>query len=356
MPDSPWILPAAGLIIGCLLGGVARWNHFCTLSALERHWYANDSTGLRTWVLAGAIALITTQGLLALDLVSLEGSFYLAPRLNLIGIVVGGVLFGIGMALVGTCGFGALVRLGSGSLRSLIVVIAIGLAALTAQRGIVGRLRVDLLEPLSLQFDNTDTQSIADIASAATGASIGLPVTILYALALLFWVFSAASYRSQGKSVITGTVVGLCVTMGWWVTYYLSTVLYRQVQIESASFVMPPGEVVLGFIAVTGSIPDYGMGLVVGVIIGAALIASLNDDVRWEACDDARELGRHLAGAFLMGTGGVLAGGCTVGQGISALSTMALSAPIALISICIGARIGLRWLIEGTPSLFTNRA
>lgn len=354
MPDSPWILPAAGLIIGCVLGGVARWNHFCTLSALERYWYANDSTGLRTWVLAGVTALVTTQSLVALDLVSLGGSFYLAPRLNLIGIVVGGVLFGIGMALVGTCGFGALVRLGSGSLRSLIVVIAIGLAALTAQRGIIGRLRVDLLEPLSLHFEKANTQSIAEITSAAIGASFGQPVAILFAVALLFWVFSPRSYRRQRKSVITGIVVGLCVTLGWWITHYLSSVLYRQVQIESASFVMPPGEVVLGFIAVTGSIPDYGMGLVIGVILGAALIASINDDVRWEACDDARELGRHLAGAFLMGTGGVLAGGCTVGQGISALSTMAVSAPIAFVSICIGARIGLRWLIEGTPSLFAN--
>jgi len=123
------------------------------------------------------------------------------------------------------------------------------------------------------------------------------------------------------------------------------------IQLEAGSFVLPPGEIIFSLIAVTGRIPDYGMGLVVGVVLGASLVAALRGDMRWEACDDARELNRHLLGAFLMGTGGVLAGGCTIGQGVSAASTLALSAPIVFISILIGARIGLRFLVEGSSIL-----
>ena len=109
-------------------------------------------------------------------------------------------------------------------------------------------------------------------------------------------------------------------------------------------------------ITVTGLLPDYGVGLVVGVFIGAASAAFLADDVRWEACDDARELGRHLLGAFLMGTGGVFAMGCTIGQGVSAFSLLAISAPIVVLSIAFGARIGLGLLVEGSAFSFLRNS
>jgi len=354
LADSPWFLPAVGLIIGIIAGAVARWNHFCTLSALERYWYAEDSRGLRTWILAGATALLSTQLLLALGVINLEESFYLRSSFSLFGSVVGGIMFGIGMALVGTCGFGALVRLGGGSLRSLIVIIAIGLAALTAQRGVIGKLRVSFIEPLSIEL-SANSQSIGDIAASITGLNIEFTLAIIVSIALFYWVFSTSTFRSDKRSIATGTIIGLCVTAGWVATSLLSNYMYRTVQIESASFVLPQGELVFGLIAVTGAVPDYGIGLVLGVILGAFIMAKGTHDLRWEACDDARELGRHLAGAFLMGTGGVLAAGCTIGQGVSALSTMALSAPVVFISICFGARLGLKLLIEGLPSSFPVR-
>ncbi len=350
LADSPWLLPVVGLIVGIVAGVVARWNHFCTLSALERYWYANDSSGIRTWVLAGAVALLTTQLLLAFNVINIDESFYLSPNISLIGSVCGGIIFGFGMALVGTCGFGALVSLGGGSLKSLIVVAAIGLSALAAQRGVIANLRVSFVEPLSLDL-GTSSQSIAAIAEKITGQSMPFTIAVMLSAALLFWIFSTPEFRRDKRSITTGMIIGLCVTFGWLATSLLSNYMYRTVQIESASFVLPPGELVFGLIAVTGSVPDYGVGLVLGVIFGAWIVAVRTHDVRWEACDDARELGRHLAGAFLMGTGGVLAAGCTVGQGISALSTMALSAPLVFISICIGARLGLKALIEGSSSL-----
>src|SRR5690606_4694038 len=121
------------------------------------------------------------------------------------------------------------------------------------------------------------------------------------------------------------------------------------VQIESASFVAPYGDVLRAIISYPGDmLPDYGMGLVFGVTIGAGLAARRQSELRWEACDDARELKRHMAGAVLMGLGGILAMGCTIGQGISAASTLAISAPLVLGCIVCGARLGLAWLIEGS--------
>jgi len=181
------------------------------------------------------------------------------------------------------------------------------------------------------------------------GFSGQFPIAVLLSTALLYWIFKSSEFRSDRRSIITGSVIGLCVTAGWVATSVLSNIMLRQVQIESASFVLPQGELVYSLIAVTGNVPDYGIGLVIGVVLGASISASVAGEVQWEACDDARELGRHLLGAFLMGTGGVFAAGCTIGQGVSSLSTMALSAPVVFISICVGARIGLKLLIEGSP-------
>ncbi|MFK7856273.1 MAG: YeeE/YedE family protein [Granulosicoccus sp.] len=352
--DTPWVLPAAGVACGTIMGAVARHNHFCTLSSLERYWYANDDQGLRTWALAGTVAMLLTQLLIQLNLIDAQQSFYLVPRLSLLGSIVGGLLFGIGMALVGTCGFGALIRLGGGSLRSLIVVCTIGLAALSTQRGPLGALRQSFVEPYSLDLAPASDQSIPSLLSAATGYSIELPVILLCIAGLLFWVFRSKKFRSNTSSIFTGTVIGCCVAFGWFITHWLGENLFQTVQFESASFVLPPGQLVSSLTMITGSLPDYGVGLVVGVVLGAALAARWDNDVRWEACDDARELSRHLMGACLMGIGGVLAAGCTIGQGISAVSMMAVSAPLVLISIYLGARIGLTWLLEGTILPFSR--
>ena len=349
--DSPWLLPLSGLLAGVVLGAVARHRHFCTLSALERHWYAGDSGGLRTWVLAATVAAIATQALAAAGLLDVARSFYLAPRLGLLGAVLGGVAFGIGMALVGTCGFGALVRLGGGSLRSLVVVIGIGLAALSTQLGPLGVLRERLVEPLAIALPARD-QSIPTLARALSGLPLEGPVTLLCLALPLVGVFRERAYRRDAAAVAGGSAIGLCVAFGWLATSQLARRSFEPIQIESASFVLPPGQLVQDLTLWSGSLPDYGVGLVVGVVIGAALVARIDDDVRWEACDDARELGRHLLGAFLMGVGGVLAAGCTIGQGVSAASLLAVSAPIVFASMMLGARIGLSWLLEGSPLSF----
>lgn len=347
MLDSGWMLALSGCLVGTIIGFAARKSHFCTMAALERHWYAGDDRPLRAWALAAFTALIATQLLGAAGIADLDKSFYLTEPLPLAGAIIGGLMFGLGMALVGTCGFGALVRLGGGNLRALVVLTGLGLAALAAQRGITAHIRATLLDPLSLDLSAFGGQSVGALISRATGLNASLPLALIIGGAGLWWVFKSASFRADRNRLIAGVVIGLCIAAGWVITsLYAAQALYP-VQIEAGSFVMPVGETIMQIITVTGELPDYGVGVVIGVFLGAAVSAFRSDDMRWEACDDARELSRHLLGAFLMGTGGVFALGCTIGQGVSAFSVMAISAPIVMISIAAGARMGLGLLMEG---------
>jgi len=352
MMDSGWMLALSGCLVGSVIGFAARKSHFCTMAALERHWYAGDDRPLRAWALAAFTALIATQLLGAAGLVDIDRSFYLTEPLPIAGAIVGGLMFGVGMALVGTCGFGALVRLGGGNLRALVVLTGLGLAALAAQRGITAHVRAALLDPLSVDLTNFGGQSVGALLTHATGYDIQLPLALAIGAIGLWWVFKSASFRADRNRLLAGLVIGLCIAAGWVVTsLYAAQALYP-VQIEAGSFVMPVGDTILQIITVTGELPDYGIGLIVGVFLGASVSAFRSDDMRWEACDDARELSRHLLGAFLMGTGGVFALGCTIGQGVSAFSVMAISAPIVMISIAAGARMGLGVLVEGNPFSF----
>ena len=347
--DSAVWLPFAGLGAGVVLGYAARRTHFCTLSALERHWYAGDSSGLRTWVLAAAAAIGLTQLLAGAGVIEPAASFYLDPSFGWAGAIAGGLMFGFGMALVGTCGFGALVRLGGGSLRGLIVLVVLGLAGLAAQRGLIAPLRQATESATSIRLAAAPDQSLGSIASSLAGFDAGALVTIVVVCALCAFVFADRSFRRQRGRIIAAIAIGAAITAGWVATSIAAATSFSPIQVESASFVVPVADVIMLLgIHTGGAMPDYGVAVVFGTVIGAALAAWQRRDMRWEACDDARELGRHLGGAVLMGIGGVFALGCTIGQGLSAASLLAVSAPVVMLSIAAGARLGLAYLIEGS--------
>lgn len=354
--DPGWGLPAAGLAVGAIIGFVTRRSHFCTMAALERHWYAGDSNGLRAWVLAAAVALLLTQAMMALGVINVSQSVYLQPHIVVAGAIIGGLMFGVGMSLVGTCAFGSIVRLGGGNLRSLVVLTGVGLAAIAAQRGLTGHLRVWLIEPANLPVSPAPTQSLSDLFAYATGLNSGFLLPLAISLAAMAWVFNSAQFRHDHWKLVAGLTLGVGIASGWYITSTFASLLFDPVQVEAGSFVMPVGEMIMQVITVTGVLPDYGIGLSAGVLGGAAVAAWRGKDMRWEACDDARELGRHLVGAFLMGTGGVFAMGCTIGQGVSAMSVMSLTAPLSVASMVVGVRLGLSYLVEGNLFSFMRTA
>ncbi|WP_289034065.1 YeeE/YedE family protein [uncultured Roseibium sp.] len=346
--DPQVLLPFLGLAAGAVLGFVARVNRFCTMSSLERYWYAGDATGLRTWVLAATTALALTQALSAAGLAAIDQSFYLDASLPWTGAILGGALFGLGMAFVGTCGFGAVVRLGGGSLRALVVLIVLGLSALAAQRGLIAQGRVFIVDNLALDLSFAGDQSLGSLISAWVGTDVRTPVVLVVLAALLLWIFRDAGYRRNGLQIVTGVLIGAAIAFGWWATTFVSREAFAPIQIEAGSFVVPVGDTILQFVTYTGTLPDYGVGLILGTLLGAIAGARWRQDTRWEACDDARELSRHLLGAALMGVGGVFAMGCTIGQGITGFSTLAVSVPLVMVSMAFGARVGLAILVEGS--------
>lgn len=343
-----YILPISGLLAGILLGYVARRNFFCTLSSLESHWYGNNSNGLRTWVLAATFAAIFTQCLIYFELVEISESFYLTPQFGWLSAIIGGFLFGLGMAFVGTCGFGALVRLGGGSLKSFVTLLVLGITAISTQKGLLSLSRVSFFDNFQTDLFGAEHQSIPEVVNQLIDIDLSGLVILTLVILPLIWVLKDAKFRSEKKGFVTAITVGAVCAFGWYATSSVAQNSFDIIQIESASFVAPLGDTIFEFAFFTGAGPDYGVGLVIGVIIGATIAASSTDNVTWEACDDARELGRHLIGAVLMGFGGVLAAGCTIGQGVSAASLLAISVPITMLSIGFGAKMGLGWLLEGS--------
>lgn len=350
MDRVSFMLPLCGLAAGLVLGYVARRNFFCTLSALEQHWYGGNSDGLRTWVLAAVAAATFTQVAAAAGFIDPTASFYLTPSFGLPAAIIGGLSFGFGMALIGTCGYGALVRLGGGSLKSFMAMLVLGLVAMSTQRGLLALGRTEILEPLEFDLSFAGDQSLPSLVNALTGLDLTLVVTVAAIGLPAAWIFMDHGFRSNAKAIATGVTVGAVIAFGWIATSLLRGLSFDPVQVESASYVTPVSDTILQFVAYTGTAPDYGVGLVIGTLLGAFFAAQQADDIRWEACDDAAELSRHIVGAAMMGFGGVLALGCTIGQGVSAASLLAISVPVTMLSVAVGARMGLAWLLEGSAT------
>ena len=239
MFDTGWTLAIVGCLVGAVIGFAARKSHFCTMGALERHWYAGDDRPLRSWVLAAFTALVATQLLSAAGFADMERSFYLTTPLPLAGTIFGGLIFGFGMALAGTCGFGALVRLGGGNLRALVVLTGLGLAAIAAQRGITGHVRQALLDPLSLDLSSFGGQSAGALLSHAIGVDLSLPLALAFGVAGLWWVFKSPAFRADRHRMTAGVIIGLCIAAGWVITSQFAERALFPVQIEAGSFIMP---------------------------------------------------------------------------------------------------------------------
>jgi uncharacterized membrane protein YedE/YeeE len=345
MPDLPPFLVRTllGLILGIALGFVARRGRFCTLGAIEDAVYAKDTRRLRTWLLAAAVAIAGVHGLESIGQLDLSRSIYTSARIEWGGALIGGLLFGIGMALVGTCGFGTLLRLGGGDLKSLVAFLVMALTAMMTMRGVTGLVRVQTIEPLSYDVAGSLSQRIPDLLGLAGTTARLFP----FAVAIVVGVAACTvSFLRSGWSVATGVGIGLIVVLGWWATGSAGFDPFDTRRVESFSFVAPLGETVLYLMLASGLRPDFPVGAVLGVLAGAFLAAKSEGHFRWEAPDDAREMKRHLLGAFLMGFGGIAALGCTIGQGITGVSTLAIGSFIAIGSIIAGARLGLYFLVE----------
>ncbi|MES2846175.1 MAG: YeeE/YedE family protein [Pseudomonadota bacterium] len=344
MDNIPYGLLAAlvGLIGGVVLGLSARLGDFCTLGALETAAYGRDQKRLRLWGIVLGVAILGTQfGALA-GVIDLGSTFYHAIQWNPAASIAGGLMFGYGMAMAGNCGFGALVRFGGGDLRSLVVVVVMGIFGFVALSGPLAPLRVALFPQPAAE----GPQGILHDVGAVTGLPASVTIAVLGA-ALLVWALSHAPLRRSPRMVLWGIVAGVAVVWCFIGTTWVNQASLGAVEVEGLSFTAPIGRTLIYLMTSTAGGITFSVGAVVGVMAGALLGSTIRGLFRWEACEDPRELGRQVGGAVLMGIGGVVAMGCSVGQGVTAFAALAWSGPVTLAAIIAGALIGLHQLISG---------
>jgi len=335
-----------GLACGFVAGAAAQYGRLCTMGAIEDATMARDHRSAKLWMLALAITIAFTQTSAALGLLDIKASIHASARLDWVAALAGGVLFGLGMSLAGACSFGMLVRAGSGDLRALVTSALIGITAFAFTAGTLEPVRIALTGHATLDMADAGGALLTGLAAAVAGRSAA---SILCGVAVLLLVLPALAdrrLRRQPKRLIASILIGSAIAGGWLVTAEAERML-EPVRIESLSFVAPVGRLILDLMGQPAPFASFGVASVVGVVAGALCASALKDELRWEAFDDAREMRRHLGGAFLMGVGGVLAKGCTIGQGLSAASATAMTAPIVILGVVLGAKVGLTVLIEG---------
>ncbi len=345
--SDAYLVACIGLGGGVVLGLAARLGRFCTLGAIEDYLYGGSDHRLRMWGLAIATAMIASFGLMQAGLLSAPETPYLGHGWNPLAHAVGGLVFGYGMAIAGNCGFGALARLGGGDLRSFVIVIVLGISAYVTMSGPLAYARIWLFPDALIPTDGP--AGLAHFLERVTG--IGAPVFGMTVGALIAaLMLRSREFLAERAMVFSGLAVGLAVAFAWGGTQWVATASFDAVPVSSFTFAAPLGESILFWMTASGSTVSFAVGSVAGVWLGAFLGSLIRGLFRWEACEDPRELRRQILGAALMGVGAVVAVGCTIGQGVSAMSLLAYGAPLTLGGIFAGAALGLRQLIHGFAS------
>jgi len=342
-----------GFAAGIIFGITAQRTNFCTMGAISDAVFMGSYNRMRAWVMAIAVGIGGSQILHMTGQVDLSGAIFLTTNLGWVGAIVGGLLFGFGMTMTGGCGNKTLVRLGGGNLKSLIVAMVMGIAGYATLRGIIGLLRVEFeaVTVVDLSERGLTSQSMVEMVASVIGMETEAlrPVMVaLVVLALLAWCFKSGEFRSSGRDMIAGLVIGLMIPLGWYITGNIGNDEFDPVPLFSFTFVSPTADSVQYLMTFTGSTINFGVAAVGGVLVGSFLAAKLSGEFHIESFADAADLKRHLFGAFIMGVGGIVALGCTIGQALTGMSTLALSSLIAWMSLLAGGYLGMKYLEEGS--------
>ena len=349
----------AGFILSVIFGAIAQRSHFCTMGAVSDIVTMGDWTRMRMWGMAAGVAMIGFAVLVATRQIDPAKTLYASSRLIWLSALVGGAMFGFGMVLASGCGSKTLVRVGGGSLKSVVVFVVMGVAAFATLKGITAVARVMTVDRVAIDF--TTQAALPNWLAGAIGlapATAGLVLALLIGLGLLSWALSSSGFVSF-NNLLGGLGTGAVITGVWWVSGHLGHVAEHPEtlqeaflatnsgRIEALSFVAPFAYTLdwLMFFSDKSKVLTLGIVSVFGVVVGSALVSLASRSFRWEGFQDAKDMANHLIGAVLMGVGGVVAMGCTVGQGLSGISTLSAMSFIAVGAIIAGATAGLRFQI-----------
>jgi hypothetical protein len=350
-----------GFALAFVLGLVASKTNFCTMGAISdivnmEHWGR-----MRMWLLAIAVAILGSSLLMYLGLVDLGKTVYQRPTLPWLSLLLGGTLFGVGMTMAGGCANKNLIRVGGGSLRSLVVLVFLGIAAYMTLKGLFAQWRASFLDPVSIDLSalGMKSQSLAELLSRLTGLPAKTMLLVTAAalfLALAIFTLKDKRFRANTAQVSGAVLLGLIVCAGWYLTGHLGfaenpdtlemTYFGTNTRtLESMSFVAPTAyslELLMLWTDKSMRV-TFGIATALGVVLGSFAYAISTRQFRWEGFASIDDLRNQLIGAVLMGFGGVTATGCTVGQGLSGVSTLAIGSFIALAGIIGGSVAMLKW-------------
>lgn len=344
-------LGIGGLLLGLVFGAVVQRTNFCTMGAVSDSILLGDMRRLRAWGLAIAVAIAGTHVAALSGFVPLDKAMYLAPTLNWLGHIAGGVIFGFGMALAGGCPSRNLVRAGSGDLRSLIVLVVVGITGFATLGGVLGPARAWLEQStqVALARFGSPTQGLGDVVATGIGmqrATVTAAVAFVIVVALLIACFADRSFRQSRTNIVAGLVIGILVVLGWLLTGLAYDEFSSRPQAPiSLTFVRPAGDTLDWLQRATAlGLPSFGVTSLIGAILGATVAAWGSGTLRLATFASKQDTLMSLGGAALMGIGGVLALGCSVGQGITGVSTLAIGSLLSLGAILIGTAAGIRAL------------
>jgi len=353
---APYVAWSA-FALAFVFGAVGNKTNFCTMGAVSDWVNMGDLNRMRMWLLAIGVAILGANGLQLAGVIDLSKSIYPGPNFTWLSYLVGGLLFGVGMTLGSGCGSKTLIRIGAGNLKSVVVFIVAGIAAYMTLRGILGAFRVGVLEKAVLNLSTG--QDLPSLAAGLGGSKQMWIVafSLLFGIAFIVYAYASREFRANFDYTLGGVVTGLVVVGGWYVsgrigyleedlnTLQEAFVATNTGRMEAFSFVAPLAWTLeyLMFWTDKSRIVTFGIASVAGVVAGSAVYALASRSFRWEGFRDAEDTGMHMIGGLLMGFGGVTALGCTIGQGISGFSTLALGSIMTFLAIIAGSAATMKW-------------
>ncbi len=358
----------AGFVITLVMGAVAVKTNFCTMGAVSDAVNIGDTGRLRAWIFAAAVAILGVMGLQVAGLsdfsITADGGSAIPPYRTAMfawpRYILGGLLFGIGMTLGSGCGNKTLLRVGGGNLKSLFVLAAMGFGAyLMIFTNFSATVFMSWMSPLFVDLSafGIADQSLHTLIGSSFGiASANLEYMLAAALglALIAWALASRDFRNSFDNILGGFVVGLAVVAAWYVTTGpLGAALLEEVEFmderplavgaQSLTFVQPSGQFI-NWIKQGGdsNLLTFAMFAGAGAIVGAFLYSVIARKFKFEWFTGIRDFTNHIIGGFLMGIGGVLGMGCTIGQGVTGVSTLALGSFITMLSIMLGSALTMK--------------
>jgi uncharacterized membrane protein YedE/YeeE len=352
---SPNTILWLAFAVSFVFGAIGQKTHFCTMGAVSDIVNMGEWSRMRMWLLAIGVAILGAGGLHAAGLIDLDKSIYRTTSLTWLSYLLGGLCFGVGMVLASGCGSKTLIRIGAGNLKSVVVFLVLGVVAYMTMRGVFAVFRVNYLDPVAINFPGGQdlpallTAAGVDAPTAFWGAVLGLggSLTAFCLLKRDFWTLD---------NLLGGLGIGLMVVAAWYVSGHLGYVAEHpdtleeaflatnSGRMESLTFVAPQAytlELLLLWSDASRKV-TFAIASVLGVIAGSGVWALISGNFRWEGFVSLEDTTNHLVGAALMGFGGVLAYGCTIGQGITGFSTLALGSIVTFLAIVAGAAAMLK--------------